>query len=237
QSPAETAVCPHTAAGRREAMNCTVLQRRLLELEQPDRPPPEVRAHLAACPVCRRWQRRLVQIEQRVLLIPVPPSGRKSAVLRCVLAEPAAAAKESTPVERPKLRPFVHGAPPRDRAPKKIALATALAAGLILFAVGLWALQHPQKEEATTPFSKELEARQKDHRRKLAAANKPSEKVKVVAEFIEELHTDSRNLARTASVNDLKALSRVYKGVVGDRFVKQAQEVSPGERAQILNPI
>src|SRR5262249_57048849 len=56
-------------------------------------------------------------------------------------------------------------------------------------------------------------------------------------EFIEELHTDSRNLARTASVNDLKALSRVYKGVVGDGFVKQAQEVSPGERAQILNPI
>src|SRR5262249_38706865 len=128
QSPAETAVCPHTAAGRREAMNCTVLQRRLLELEQPDRPPPEVRAHLAAFPVCRRGRRRLVQIDQRVPLTPVPPSGRKSAVLRCVLAEPAAAAKESTPVERPKLRPFLHGAPPRDRAPKKIALATALAA-------------------------------------------------------------------------------------------------------------
>jgi hypothetical protein len=218
-------------------MNCSVLQRRLLELEQPDRPPPEVRAHLAACAVCRRWQRRLVQIEQRVPLIPVPTSSAKSALMRRVLAEPAAAAKEPNSANGQKLRPFIHGGQPRHRAPQKIALATALAAGLLLFAVGFGALQQSQKEPARPPFSQSLTARLVQHDLKLAAATKPSERVKVLANLAEELHTESNALARTASADDLKALSQLYKRVVGEGLVNQATKVSPGERLQVLDPI
>jgi hypothetical protein len=219
-------------------MNCTVLQRRLLELEQPDRPPPEVRAHLAACAVCRRWQRRLVQIEQRVPLIPVPPSGAKSAVIRRVLAEPAAAAKGPSRAEPPKFRPFAPGIEPRSRRQLQIAGITTLAACLALFAFGLWGANQGQRVPPTSSFSNNLPSRLAQHQRNLDAATKPSEKMKVLGDFAEELHTDTRTLAAgKSSVNDLKTLSRVYKGVVGEGFYRQAQEVSPGERDQVLGPI
>jgi hypothetical protein len=219
-------------------MSCSVLQRRLLELETPDRPPPEIRAHLAACAACRRWQRRLLQIEQRVPLIPVPPSGAKSAVLRRVLAEPAAAAKEPSRAEPPKLRPFIGGAEPRSRRQLQIAAVTTLAACLAVFAFGLWwGANETQPAPSKSSYSKNLAIRLDQHARNLNAATKPSEKVKVLAAFAEELHTDSRALVTASSVNDLKTLSQVYKRVVGEGLVKQAQEVSPGERAQILDPI
>jgi len=41
-------------------MNCTILQRRLMSLENPRRPPPELQAHLTQCAGCRDWLRRLV---------------------------------------------------------------------------------------------------------------------------------------------------------------------------------
>jgi hypothetical protein len=174
-----------------------------------------------------------LQIEQRVPLIPVPRSSAKSAVLRRVLLEPVTPANERSPAEAQKLRPFVQGFRPRDRATQKIALATALAAGLIVFAVGFWALQHSPKESVkTSPYSQTLAAILAQHKANLEAAAKPGEKVKVFEALVEKLHTET-----TSSASDLKALSRVYKRVVGEELVQQAREVSPGERAQLLGPI
>jgi hypothetical protein len=216
-------------------MNCSVLQRRLLELEKPDRPPPEVRAHLAACAGCRRWQRRLLLIEQRVPLIPVPPSSAKSAVMRRVLAEPAPAAKEPSRAEPPKFRPFSPTAAPGYRGPQKIALATALAAGLVLFAIGFWSLQ-PPKEPPKQHFSDSLTARLVQHDLKLAAATKPQEKVKVLAALAEDLHGETRALAKVARPEDLRALAGLYEKV-GQGLVTQAENLSFGERSQVLDRI
>jgi hypothetical protein len=219
-------------------MNCTVLQRRLLELEQPDRPPPEVRAHLAACAVCRRWQRRLVHIEQRVPLITVPPSGRKSAVLRRVLAEPAAAPKAAPHAEHPRFRPFAPAVQPRDRQKLRIAAITTLAAVLAVFALGLYSAKESSPPSPKANYSESLTARLVQHDLKLAAATKPSEKVKVLAALAEDLHRETCALAKAGSADDLKALAGFYQRVVGQgALVKQANKLSPGERPEILTHI
>ena len=66
-------------------MNCTTIQRRLLAAEQPDRPAAEVKSHLAECPACRAWHRRLVQLERHIPLLPVPPSEGKAELLHHLL--------------------------------------------------------------------------------------------------------------------------------------------------------
>jgi hypothetical protein len=157
-------------------------------------------------------------------------------VLRRILAEPPAT-KETTPSGGQKFRPFLHGPQPRDRAPQKIALVTALAAGLLLFAIGYSALQHSEGKSPKSDFSQKLTARLVQHDLKLAAATKPSEKVKVLADLANELHTESHALASAASAEDLKTLSQLYKRVVGEGLVKHAEKVSPGERVQVLDPI
>src|SRR5207253_1093674 len=71
QGPAETDGEPGAAPGFGGPMNCEACQRRLLASEDPEAPAAEVRAHLAGCPACRRWQRQLLRLERHVPLLPV----------------------------------------------------------------------------------------------------------------------------------------------------------------------
>ena len=80
-------------------MKCQAAQRRLLEAEDPALPPEKVRHHLAACPACRQWQRRLVQVERHVPLLPVPAGSGPPADLLQRLERAA-----SQPAPRPVLR-------------------------------------------------------------------------------------------------------------------------------------
>ena len=67
-------------------MNCQVVRKHLLGSERPGRPPAEASAHLAACAACREWQQRLVQMEQAMSLLPVPPAdAARAALVRRVL--------------------------------------------------------------------------------------------------------------------------------------------------------
>jgi hypothetical protein len=73
-------------------MSCLSVQNELLGLEEPSSPPAPVREHLAGCSACREWQRRLVQLERNVPLLPVPPSQGRVRLLRRLLridSEPA----------------------------------------------------------------------------------------------------------------------------------------------------
>src|SRR5262245_11069076 len=100
-------------------MNCDLLRSRLLASPHPERPPADLRAHLTACASCRQWQRRLVRLERQIPRLPVPPSRTKDEVVRRILTAP-----RRTPATL-------------ERGLQKLSLATALAAALALFAVGL----------------------------------------------------------------------------------------------------
>src|SRR5262245_30350393 len=71
-------------------MTCETVQRHLLSLSSPARPPAELLPHLADCPVCSRIRQRLVEIEQQVAYVPVPPppSNGMSQVIHRVLTDP-----------------------------------------------------------------------------------------------------------------------------------------------------
>ena len=69
-------------------MSCETTRQRLLQSEQPDRPPADVQPHLAACAACRSWQRGLTRLERRVTEIDVPPSAPPADLLRQILNGP-----------------------------------------------------------------------------------------------------------------------------------------------------
>jgi len=109
-------------------VNCTVCQRRLLSAEQPDKPAVEVKNHLGQCPSCRVWQRRLVQMERQISLLPVPPSTAKADLLRRIVGPSPAEAGRRATAERPSLRWSTLAPGPKERGLRKVSLAFALAA-------------------------------------------------------------------------------------------------------------
>jgi predicted anti-sigma-YlaC factor YlaD len=102
-------------------MNCAAVQRRLLQIERPERPPAALRHHLARCARCRHWQRRLLRLEANVPRLPVPPSGAPAKLLQEIRKE---SGRARTPGKG------------RPRALQ----ALAVAAAVLLVVFGWWAL-------------------------------------------------------------------------------------------------
>lgn len=94
-------------------MNCQIIQRRLLGVEDPECLPAEVQAHLDGCAACREWQARLVQLEANVRRLPVPASRARAAFVR-QLFETEAAPSDSTPV------PAVNPSLPHEPRPRRV---------------------------------------------------------------------------------------------------------------------
>jgi hypothetical protein len=180
-------------------VNCTIIQRRLLAAEQPERPAAEVQSHLAECPACRAWHRRLLHLERHIPLLPVPPSEGKAELLRHLLR---AAPREALP---PTLRWATAGA--KERALRKLSLAFAMAAALLLFALAWWAWPHH-----TILPSPPLPDFDKERIEKvLATAKTPRERVLKLADLAEEVHREALGLEKDADGLALKA--RLYSRV------------------------
>lgn len=211
-------------------MNCTTTQRRLLAAERPDRPDGEVRAHLAQCPACRAVQRRLVQVERQIPQLPVPPSSVPPAFLRTLLDD---VADTPAPVRLP-LRPSLPGAQVKERALKKLALAIALAAALLVFAVGWWAWPHHgpgpvgpvvAETDYTLPHRANLD-------RRLREAHTPADRVRAVAAVVEAVQREALDPA--ADPVKLAQLANYYAGVVGEDLMKHARALPAAERRAVL---
>jgi hypothetical protein len=199
-------------------MNCELLQRRLLNLERPDRPPAEVQAHLAGCPSCREWQRRLVRLEQRVALLPVPPSTAKAefvARLRAGQGERAARQPNGTANRGQR----------RERALRKLALATSLAAALMLLAVMWWALQWSQTDQK---LPGDLLAQLVQHDVELAKVDTQPSRLKELTATADDLHAQAGLLCRMKYADDLGELARWYRQVV-EKLPQQAQGLTNGD--------
>lgn len=122
-------------------MNCELVQRRLLAAESPEQPPADVRRHLAACPACRAWQRRLAQAEQQLPHLATPPSERKARVVHLILNAPNTAAHARTGAGYGRT-PWSNTTA-RERGLRKAALAIAMAAALVVFALAWWLAGQP----------------------------------------------------------------------------------------------
>jgi hypothetical protein len=213
-------------------MNCTILQRRLTALENPCRPPAELQAHLAQCAACRDWLRRLVELERRVPLLPVPASTAKDEFLARIRSGEAVPRREA----RPAPRPVAGRVDPqrRDRVIRKVALATALAAGLLMYFGIFAALRMQQQTGSGGPAAPDpLLANLLNRDLRLARAPGKPERFRELADLAEDLRGQAEPLAREQAVDDLKALAKWYRDVVHDGVEKLGPAASVKDRDEV----
>jgi hypothetical protein len=206
-------------------MNCVTIQRRLLGSERPDQPSAEVRDHLASCPACQDWQRRLLHLEQQLPLLPVPPSTRRERLVQQILQSSPATPASPTGVD-PRRSLQLSGRSSsgslKERGLQKLALAFALAAALACFAIGWWAWPH-QPEVPVDPFQQRVQ--QLDWR---LANKKPLDRIQILADVADQLHDEAQ-----ANVNDPERMALVaqfYTEVLRKYLVPSAQELPPQDR-------
>jgi hypothetical protein len=204
-------------------MTCDTVQRRLLSLTVPQRPPGELRGHLAACVACRRVLGRLLEIEQQVSAIPVPPSAGKEALVRRILTDPT-------------IRASV-----RDKTPKVIKVrrwrpALAAAAVLLIGVTLLVAVRRPWQSPAPAAGPRDpLLAKVVDRDNRLAKANTPAERLDALSALADDLHGQANTLARVAPPDDLTRLAQLYQQVVEKGLRPQAELLTKEEdRRRVL---
>ncbi len=104
-------------------MKCKEFKYFLLGCENPDQPPADVKAHLAACADCQDWQNRLALIEMNVPFLPVPESAARSDLLRRILSQPALVRTKETKMMLAEETAPGSQSTPADMKPSKAASA------------------------------------------------------------------------------------------------------------------
>jgi hypothetical protein len=230
-------------------MNCTVIQRRLLESERPGSPPAELEEHLAVCLSCQKWQQRLVQLEHHVPVLPIPVTSARATLLGQIAALPVKQKSQAQESKDSGQHANRQAAPVRSRVPDLSvprrwgSLAAGAAAAVLLLGLSWWMLQGPggtamqdaSKKNAAVPDPLLACLLQRDLR--LAEAKTTRERVEVLAGLADDLNAETQNLARTADADDLQELARQYQRVVEDGVVLRARDLPARERLQVLHPI
>lgn len=217
-------------------MNCTVIQRRLLAAEQPDQPAADIQSHLAECPVCRAFQRRLVQMERQIPLLPVPPSTAKAELLGRILGPSTASTLRPPLGERPNPWRSTLAPGPKERGLRKMSVAFALAATLLIFALGWWAWPHN-----TTTHHPPISREQRDAKRleerlaKVFLGETPRERVQRLVDLAEEIHGEAKDMVD--NTERLDQWARFYARIVSEHLLEQARQVPPAERPQLLEVV
>jgi hypothetical protein len=226
--------------GTGEVVNCTVIQRRLLSAEQPDQPAAEVKSHLAQCPVCRAWQRRLVQIERQIPLLPLPPSTAKAEMLQRILGTVPGDAVRPAIAEPPNpwRSPLAPG--PKERGLRKLSVAFALAASLSIFALVWWSWPHSKN---TVPSPQVVrwaadQGRLEQRLHKVLLVKKPQERILQLAGLAEELHDEAAKMVDNVEKREkLDQWARFYARVVSKDLMEQARQLPPAERPAVLEEV
>ncbi len=211
-------------------MNCTLVQRRLLSAEQPDQPAAEIKSHLAQCPACRAWQRRLVQIERHIPLVPVPPSTVKDEFVARLLGTTPSESLRPAVVERPAIaeRPPVWQSAlvpgPKERGRQKLSLAFALAASLLVFALVWWAWppSQPTPQMAVHPTPQQLDQKKlEDRLANVLHVETAQERLVMLADLAEEVHGEAGRMVDNAE--RLEQWARFYVRLVNENLMEQAR--------------
>jgi hypothetical protein len=214
-------------------MNCEKCQRRLLACERPEEPAGELLGHLASCSACRDYQQQILQLERALGGAPVPSSAAaKERTLKLILTEPL--------VRHPLLPDQHHGGQLKDRGLRKMAVAFALAASLLLFAFGLWTLRQDQPQIVRAPKAVPVDPlafRIKDRNERLAGLTSPRERVEVLADLTQDLQDEGQILAEADDISELKLLVRFHQDVIDQWLVKHAGALPLGQRKDVLEPV
>jgi uncharacterized protein YhaN len=218
-------------------VNCTVIQRRLLSAEQPDQPAAEVKSHLAQCPACRAWQRRLVQIERQIPLLPLPPSTAKAELLQRILGTVPGDAVRPAITEPPNPWRSSLAPGPKERGLRKLSVAFALAASLLIFALVWWAWPHNSNSVPSLVVTRRAADQDKLEQRlhKVLLVERPQERILQLAGLAEELHDEAAEMVDNAEKLDQWA--RFFTRLVSKDLMEQARQLPPADRPAVLEEV
>lgn len=219
-------------------MSCSAIQNELLGSDNPAEPSAAVRAHLARCRVCRAWHRRLLQMEEQLPQLPVPVSAAGSRLVRQILDTPSGS-ELPAPLLRPQLRLVLPpAARARQRGQQKVALAFALAAAMLFFAVCWWAWSR-HGDSTGAPLVASLEQRILSKRenldRRLQLLTTPAARLEMLTREIAFLHGETRR--QVADVDQLAVVARYHGHVVHDYLLPQARQLPAADRARLLDAV
>ena len=235
-------------------MNCENIQHELLGSESPDRPTADVQAHLEACPACRDWQNRLVQIEHNIPRLHVPGSATRDAFL-LDLVLPDNPAEEVAPKVRPVAAqtapagPLVRlSLPSARRQPMpplrvlayewRYQIGAAAAAAAILFAlVGIFANRGNQPEVGKAPprvkpAPDPLVANLMQRNLSLVAADKDG-RTEALTKMADDLGRESQAVAKAENGDELAGLLAQLRTKVNDAL-KQLRPQQPDVPAVVV---
>jgi hypothetical protein len=206
-------------------MTCAVVRQRLLASERPDQPSPVDSHHLAGCPACHDWLRRLVQLERQLPQLNVPTSLPPAALLGQILRDP-----NRVPLICPRL-PSRDQRRVREGGRQKLALAFSLAATLALFTLAwwIWPPQPNNSQQGSTrprPWQPVVEG---------GPMRSPRERVDALATFAEDYLVKAR--AHANEPKRLAVLAREFDRLVQDDLFQYAREVPAAQRNEVLSPI
>jgi hypothetical protein len=210
-------------------VNCTVIQKHLLAAERPEQPPPEIKDHLAQCPSCRVWQRRLVQTERLIPQLPVPSSTAKELFLERLTGK--SGGKKQNVLVHPSA--FLRHPFKKERGLRKLSLAFTLAASLLVFALAWWSWSH---HPVAPPNPLRIaQAKLQQRLSNSLRGDTPKERVLRLVKLAEEVHGEARELMDNSE--RLEQQVQFYTRVVGEHLIQQARQLSPEERQEVLEAV
>jgi hypothetical protein len=246
-------------------MNCDTIQHELeglLGSEHPDRPSADIQAHLDACPACRDWQHRLVQIEANISRLHVPGSATRDAfLLDLVLPDnPAEGTTEATPAPKPRPAaasvsssgPLIRlSLPSAKRTPTpplrvlayqyRYPLAGAAAAAVLLIGlIGMMANRGDRQPNGNStpvahvrPTPDPLVANLVHENLNLVAADKIEKRSEALTKIADDLNRESQALGQAENGAELATLLTELRTKVNEAL-KQLQPQRPDVPAVIV---
>jgi hypothetical protein len=211
-------------------MKCKVVRNQLLACAKPARPPAVIADHLAQCCGCRAFQRRLVRLERLVPELPVPVSTAKADCLNAVLNSDVFVRRDTAEV------PWRQ----RERALQKVAIAFAMAAGLLFFALVYYAWQHQSDTNIAPGPTANREHRLEDivnsyDRGALEA--QPRQRLERLAAVAQKLHDKTKEHVQNGEFSDVNKLAVQYETLVKEGILAHAAFLPEADREEVLSKV
>jgi hypothetical protein len=201
-------------------MNCGSFRRDLLACERLEELSAPLAQHLASCFDCQSWHARALRIEKTLPALPVPPSNGPEALLRHLSGTSALPSRR------------LQVARTREWGRRKVALAFALAASLLVLALGWWVWPHSPAPRPAPYAKREKVIERRDAL--FAHAQTPDARVRTLAGLSEEILDQARS---TEDQSQLDRLAENYAWLVQNDLIEWAACVPAADRAAVLLPL
>ena len=229
-------------------MNCEHVRKQLLALEDPQRVPENLRAHVIGCSTCGKLVGQVARLDDLISRLPHPKPMPtvKAAFLNRLQAPVADASPDplsftepgfSQPRKYRRLRPGT-------REWRIAATLSGLAAGIMVAAVvwsGVNAKRGSGDKREETAVRHELLKKEVGHLVALAQADSPSKRMTIRSQIATEFRSEASTVYRAAPADEMAALAKMYEKAVRDGIVPQAEQlphyISTAERRDLLSVV